>query len=185
MIGAMVATWLVPRLLAAGVPAPLALAIVVLTAIPACMVLSVAIDRVAYRPLRNAPRLAPLITAIGMSIVLQTVAMMAGLLLVHHTRLGRAMRATAGSPRIASLMGVDANRVIAATFAVGAALAALPFVLDMGGNRWVRLADFALLYVMPALGLKSWSATPGCSTSATSRSTRWARTRTRCSPRRT
>ena len=76
MVGAMVAAWLVPMLLAAGVPAPLALLLVVLAAVPVCMVLSVAIERIAYRPLRNAPRLAPLITAIGVSIVLQTVAMM-------------------------------------------------------------------------------------------------------------
>src|SRR5690606_21811254 len=42
---------------------------------------------------------------------------------------------------------------LAATVAVALALAVLPFVLGMGGNRWVRLADFALLYVMLALGL--------------------------------
>lgn len=42
-----------------------------------CAVLGVTIDRVAYQPLRNAPKLAPLITALGMSIFLQNVAMMA------------------------------------------------------------------------------------------------------------
>ncbi len=42
---------------------------------------------------------------------------------------------------------------LAATVAVALALAALPLVLGMGGNRWVRMADFALLYVMLALGL--------------------------------
>jgi branched-chain amino acid transport system permease protein len=42
---------------------------------------------------------------------------------------------------------------LAATVAVALALAVLPLVLGMGGNRWVRLADFALLYVMLALGL--------------------------------
>ncbi|NLD69848.1 MAG: branched-chain amino acid ABC transporter permease [Limnobacter sp.] len=170
MIGAMVAVTLAPKLLAAGVPAPLVLVIIVLAAIPVCMLLSVTIERVAYRPLRNAPRLAPLITAIGMSIVLQTVAMiiwkpspivfpdllpndpvpifgaslapkqililvvasslMAGLvLLVNRTKLGRAMRATAENPRIAGLMGVNANRIVAATFAIGAALAAVAGVL--------------------------------------------------------
>jgi branched-chain amino acid transport system permease protein len=46
------------------------------TAIPTCIIVSLIIERVAYRPLRNAPRLAPLITAIGVSIVLQTVAML-------------------------------------------------------------------------------------------------------------
>ncbi|MBI3144492.1 MAG: branched-chain amino acid ABC transporter permease, partial [Pseudogulbenkiania sp.] len=43
---------------------------------PACMLLGFTIERVAYRPLRNAPRLAPLITAIGLSIVLQQVAIL-------------------------------------------------------------------------------------------------------------
>ena len=47
-----------------------------LVAIPACMLLGYSIERVAYRPLRHAPRLAPLITAIGISIVLQNVAML-------------------------------------------------------------------------------------------------------------
>jgi branched-chain amino acid transport system permease protein len=45
-------------------------------AIPTCVVTSLVIERVAYRPLRGAPRLAPLITAIGVSIVLQTLAML-------------------------------------------------------------------------------------------------------------
>ena len=46
-----------------------------LVAMPVCMALGYAIERIAYRPLRHAPRLAPLITAIGVSIVLQNVAM--------------------------------------------------------------------------------------------------------------
>ncbi len=141
-----------------------------LAAIPVCVVLSLVIERVAYRPLRNAPRLAPLITAIGVSIVIQTVAMlvwgrnyltfpqlisnapievagatltitkllviilsavvMIGLMvLVNRTRLGRAMRATAENPRVAGLMGVNPNFVIAMTFAIGAALAALAGVM--------------------------------------------------------
>jgi branched-chain amino acid transport system permease protein len=140
------------------------------TAIPTCIVVSLIIERVAYRPLRNAPRLAPLITAIGVSIVLQTAAMliwgrnymtfpqllpsaplefvgaivtvtklvvvalsaliMIGLmLLVNRTRLGRAMRATAENPRVASLMGVNPNAVIMMTFAIGAALAAVAGVM--------------------------------------------------------
>ncbi len=48
----------------------------VLVAIPTCVITSLIIERVAYRPLRGAPRLAPLITAIGVSIVLQTLAML-------------------------------------------------------------------------------------------------------------
>ena len=56
----------------------------------------------------------------------QRLAMMAGLaLLVYRTRLGTAMRATAQNPQVARLMGVDVNRVIAATFIIGAALGAV------------------------------------------------------------
>jgi branched-chain amino acid transport system permease protein len=153
-----------------GLPGWFVISAALLTAIPVCVVLSLVIERVAYRPLRNAPRLAPLITAIGVSIVIQTVAMlvwgrnymtfpqllpstplefggatvtmtkllvialsalvMIGLmLLVNRTKLGRAMRATAENPRVAGLMGVNPNFVIAATFAIGAALAALAGVM--------------------------------------------------------
>jgi branched-chain amino acid transport system permease protein len=142
-----------------------------------CAVVGYTIEKVAYRPLRRAPRLAPLITAIGVSILLQTFAMiiwgrnplafpqlvstdpinvieptetgvgavismteiviivvafvvMAGLLLlVHKTKLGRAMRAIAENPNNASLMGVNPNFVISATFMIGSALAALAGVM--------------------------------------------------------
>ena len=131
-----------------------------------CAALNFSIEKVAYRPLRNAPRLAPLITAMGMSLLLQTLAMMiwkpnpkpfpallpqdpislggpvisvtqvvilittgvllAGLMyLVNSTKLGRAMRATAENPKVASLMGVKPDRVISATFVIGAVLAAV------------------------------------------------------------
>jgi branched-chain amino acid transport system permease protein len=52
------------------------LLIVLFVAIAACAMMSFYIEKLAYRPLRNAPRLAPLISAIGMSILLQTIAMM-------------------------------------------------------------------------------------------------------------
>jgi len=170
MIGAMVGVTVVMLLANSGLPGPVMLLLAVLAAVPVCVLLSLFVERVAYRPLRNAPRLAPLITAIGVSIVIQTTAMiiwkpnpivfpdllpttpveiygavlapkqilillvsatmMAGLvLLVNKTRLGRAMRATAENPRIAGLMGVNSNQVIAATFAIGAALAAVAGVL--------------------------------------------------------
>ena len=45
-------------------------------AIPVCMLVGYAMERLAYRPLRSAPRLAPLITAIGVSIILQHLAML-------------------------------------------------------------------------------------------------------------
>jgi branched-chain amino acid transport system permease protein len=77
MIGAMVAFTVITQLSGAhtGLPPLLILFIGVLVAIPACMVVGYALERVAYRPLRGAPRLAPLITAIGLSIILQHLAM--------------------------------------------------------------------------------------------------------------
>ncbi len=193
MVGAMVGVTVVTLLAPMGLPGPVLLLAAVAAAVPVCVLLSLFIERVAYRPLRNAPRLAPLITAIGVSIVLQTVAMIlwkpnplvfpdllptepvnifgallapkqililavstammtALMLLVNRTRLGRAMRATAESPRNAALMGVDANRVIAATFAIGAALAAVAGVLvAMNYN----IAQFSMGFIP---GLKAFTA---------------------------
>ena len=77
MIGAMVAYTVISSLTAAHTSLP-PLAIVLigtLAAIPVCMAVGYTLERVAYRPLRNAPRLAPLITAIGLSIILQHLAM--------------------------------------------------------------------------------------------------------------
>ncbi len=172
MIGAMTALSTIMLLKAHFPDAPGWLLLVAGTAvaIPVCVIVSLIIERVAYRPLRNAPRLAPLITAIGVSITLQTLAMMIWgrnyltfpsllpsdplsflgatvtvtkllvialsavimlglMLLVNRTKLGRAMRATAENPRVAGLMGVNPNYVIALTFAIGAALAAVAGVM--------------------------------------------------------
>jgi branched-chain amino acid transport system permease protein len=62
-------------------------------------------------------------------IVLALVCMFGLAMLVEKTRIGRAMRAVAENPRVAGLMGVDANRVIVTTFALGAALAAVAGVM--------------------------------------------------------
>lgn len=176
-----------------GLPGYVQLAVAMAGAIPACILVNVFIERVAYRRLRNAPRLAPLITAIGVSILLQATAMliwkpnplpfptllstepiniggavisqtkllllvlaalsMVGLvLLVEKTKLGRAMRATAENPRVAGLMGVDSNKVIVATFAIGAALAAVAGV--MWGATYSTIA-----FAMGALpGMKAFCA---------------------------
>ncbi len=170
MVGAMT-SWTVVTLLAdSGLPGWLLMLISLIAAVVACSVLNFAVERLAYRPLRNAPRLAPLITAMGMSLLLQTLAMiiwkpapkpyplllptapfniggavitvtqclilgvtavaLVGLsFLVNRTRLGRAMRATAENPRVAALMGVKPDRVISATFVIGAALAALTGIM--------------------------------------------------------
>ena len=71
MIGALTALTVAQALTALGLPPPLALALAAGAAILVCTALGVSIERVAYRPLRHAPRLAPLITAIGVSVLLQ------------------------------------------------------------------------------------------------------------------
>lgn len=71
MIGALVSLAVAQALAAAGLPAPVVLALALVAATAVCVALGVTIERVAYRPLRRAPRLAPLITAIGVSILLQ------------------------------------------------------------------------------------------------------------------
>jgi branched-chain amino acid transport system permease protein len=76
MVGAMVALTVLQILLAAALSPVLAVLCSLMVAVAACMALGYGIERIAYRPLRNAPRLAPLITAIGVSIVLQNLAMM-------------------------------------------------------------------------------------------------------------
>ena len=65
MIGGLTALFASKGLLSLGVPSLLALLIGILAAMVVCAVVGVLIERIAYRPLRNAPRLAPLITAIG------------------------------------------------------------------------------------------------------------------------
>ena len=193
MIGAMVAFSVIKRLADAGLPPVVVVLIGTACAVPVCMVVGYAMERLAYRPLRRAPRLAPLITAIGVSIVLQHVAMLiwsrnvlafpqiipavsftvagasvtgvqvaiigvclvimgALALLVYRTRLGRAMRATAQNPQVAALMGVDVNRVIATTFVIGAALAAVAGVLV---GTYYGLAQYTMGSV---LGLKAFAA---------------------------
>lgn len=126
-----------------------------------CGLLNVAVDRIVYKPLRNAPKLAPLVSAIGVSFIFMNVGlfwlgpadksfpellpstnllgtdalqftwkdllvviivgplMVALSVLVKGTKLGKAMRAVSQDPTAAALVGVDVDRVIAATFFIG------------------------------------------------------------------
>ncbi len=193
MIGAMVAFTVINALVPSGMPPLVIVLIGAGCAVPVCMLVGYAMERLAYRPLRHAPRLAPLITAIGVSIILQHLAllvwsrnvlafpqiiasqsyfiggaaittvqiailaicfgMMAALaVLVYRTPLGTAMRATAQNPQVAGLMGVDINRVIAATFIIGAALGAVAGVLY---GTYYGLAQYTMGSI---LGLKAFSA---------------------------
>ncbi len=143
--------------------------------------LATAVEKLAYMPLRNASRLALLLSALGMSIFLQngfmltqggdrktipvpfenltlrfgelsvnmlqimimlvTIALLIGLnVLVYKTKLGRAMRATAQDKVMAALVGINANHIISATFAIGAGLAAAAGIMvgmNYGGVQHV------------------------------------------------
>ena len=170
---AALSSWTAIGLMKEAMPGAPGWVILILAVVIACVVAAVlnfTIVKIAYRPLRNSPKLAPLITAIGMSILLQTLAMIIWkpnykayptllssepifigeavisptqvmilgvtavalailMWLVNYTRLGRAMRATAENPRVASLMGVKPDVVISATFIIGAVLAAIAGVM--------------------------------------------------------
>jgi branched-chain amino acid transport system permease protein len=170
MVGALTGWTVVTMFAGSGLPGWMLLVLAMGIAAVVCAALNFSIEKVAYRPLRNAPRLAPLITAMGMSLLLQTLAMViwkpnpkpfppllpqepfnlggpvisvtqvlilaltAVLLallmyLVNYTKLGRAMRATAENPKVAALMGVKPDKVISATFVIGAVLAAVAGIM--------------------------------------------------------
>ncbi|MGB7861559.1 MAG: branched-chain amino acid ABC transporter permease [Acidimicrobiia bacterium] len=150
----------------------LALTIVLLVAMFTSTLIAVLTERIAYRPLRTAPRLIPLITSIGVSFFLQyafaglfgvglqsfppptgvlakdffifgvpiegtkllviivsILAMIALWYFVSRTKTGRAMRAVAEDKETAGLMGINVDRTIATTFAVGGAMAGVAGLL--------------------------------------------------------
>jgi branched-chain amino acid transport system permease protein len=147
------------------------LVVLLIAAMVACGALGFTIERLAYRPLRKAPKLNILITAIGVSLFLEysgqvvfgadpkvfphvmqdsilidyagvqlraldvtvlavTVAMMLALnYLIYHTKAGRAMRAISTNAAVASMLGVNTDRIISFTFILGSALAGVGSVL--------------------------------------------------------
>lgn len=146
-------------------------AFLLLAAMVGCALLGMAIERFAYRPLRNAPKLNLLITAIGVSLLLQysgqtifgadpkvfpqvlentalfsigdlqfkslditvfvvTLLMMVILnFLIFKTKVGMGMRAVSQNLPVASMMGVNPDKIIAMTFLIGSALAGVGSVL--------------------------------------------------------
>ena len=147
------------------------LGIVLIVAMLSSMIVAILLERIAYRPLRRAPRLVPLITAIGASLfisnsvrglygeqvkaypsipalegridilgipILKTqaivivtafVLMLVLFWFVNRTRTGRAMRAVSEDKDTAALMGINVDRTISTTFAIGGLLAGAAGVL--------------------------------------------------------
>jgi branched-chain amino acid transport system permease protein len=135
------------------------------------MIVAILLERIAYRPLRGAPRLVPLITAIGASLFLQYTArgfygsgvraypnwglfdgsiqlgpltvpldnavvilsalglMLALYFFINRTRTGRAMRAVSEDKDVAAMMGINVDRIIVTTFAIGGLLAGAAGIL--------------------------------------------------------
>ena len=86
-------------------------------------------------------------------IFLSSIALMAGLLwLVHNTKVGTAMRATAENQKVAGLMGIDINKIIAITFAIGSGLGAIAGVMVASNYGQAHY------YMGFMLGLKAFTA---------------------------
>ena len=156
---------LISYLAAQGLHPYICLGLALVLSMGYCALMAMAVERLAYKPLRQASRLAALLSALGMSIFLQnglmltqgvydkpypteitaggfewglisvsymqifivvlTIVLLIALnLLVFKTRIGKAMRATSQDKVMAALVGINSNRVIATTFAIGAGLAA-------------------------------------------------------------
>ena len=171
----------------------LSLLIVILVSAGVSSSIALLLERIAYRPLRNAPRLVPLITAIGASFFLQytfrgffgsslkgypemtifegawfiwgirifktqaTVILGAFILMlilygiVQRTKIGKAMRSVSEDKEAAALMGIDVDRTIATTFALGGAAA------GMAGILYLLLFPVAHFYMGFFPGLKAFT----------------------------
>ena len=146
-------------------PSPMGFCVAMFVAMLFCALLGLSIERLAYRPLRNAPRLNSLITAIAVELILQNlmrvlpfvgpnprqfptisvkpvnfgdvsidgikalviigsvVLMFALTFLVNYTKTGKAMRSVSYDMQASSLMGINVNKTIGITFAIGSVLA--------------------------------------------------------------
>lgn len=170
------------------------LVIVTVAAVLTSMAVALLTERVAYRPLRRAPRLVPLITAIGASffwqyffrglfgseikpfpvpailegwitiagitflkvrfvtLVASLIALILLYLFIMKTKTGKAIRAVAEDKDVATLMGIDVDRTIAMTFAVGAGMAGVAAIL------WALVFRQAHFYMGFVPGIKAFTA---------------------------
>jgi len=165
MIGGFIALISFLILVSIGLTAvPVILLIVLLVSMAITALYGWTVERIAYRPLRHSFRLAPMLSAIGMSFVVQlsnvqiivvitTVVLLAIFTwLVARTRLGRDMRACEQDQTMAALLGVDVDRTISMTFVIGAALAAVAGMMYL---LYYGLVDFFMGFVA---GIKAFTA---------------------------
>ena len=171
MVGAFGAYYIARALGIDAQPGIASLVILLVSSMVACSLLGLVNERLAYRPLRNSPKLNILITAIGVSLFLEysgqavfgadpkvfpevmtdytlttifgvdlksfdltvlgvSILSMLGLeFLIYKTKLGKAMRAVSANASVASMLGMNPDRIIAFTFVVGSALAGIGSVL--------------------------------------------------------
>lgn len=192
MVGAYTLFYTIPLMIAHGMPAWLS----VLIAIAVCVFVGVAVEVIAYRPVRGAGSMSALITALAMSVFLENLAMVLfganpksvpaifelpsieflgaklqckylltigiGLLMmislqlfVKKTKLGKAMRAVPQDKEASTLMGINVNKIITITFAIGSGLAAVAALMycstyprcttDMGSIMGIKAFIAAVL----------------------------------------
>ena len=192
MVGAYTLFYTIPLMVAHGMPAWLS----VLLAVVICVCVGVAVEIIAYRPVRGAGSMSALITALAMSVFLENLAMVLfganpksvpaifdlpsidflgaklqckylltigiGLLMmlllqffVKKTRLGKAMRAVPQDKEASTLMGINVNKIITITFAIGSGLAAVAALMycstyprcttDMGSIMGIKAFIAAVL----------------------------------------
>lgn len=192
MVGAYTIFYTVPLMVAQGMPAWLSVFVAVLV----CVLVGVAVEQIAYKPVRNSGSISALITALAMSLFLENLAMVLfggdpktvpkifdlplatifgakvqlkylltlgigiGIMvvmnvLIHTTRIGKAMRAVPQDRQAAEIVGIDVNRIITVTFAIGCALAAVAALMyvstyprcttDMGSMMGIKAFIAAVL----------------------------------------
>lgn len=181
-------------LIPAGVSPVLAIMLALFAAMLVCALYGFTIEKLAYRPLRHAPRLSPLISALGVSIFLQNfimiaqgtrdkvfphlfattisfelfsvrisliqIAILLGCvllmltlhLIIQHTRIGTAMRATAQDKTAAALCGIHVDHIISVTFVIGSILAGAAGVMIA---MYYGLVNYSIGYLV---GIKAFTA---------------------------
>lgn len=194
MVGSFAAYYVARYLGLESHPGLVSFSVLILAAMITCSILGVLIEKLAYRPLRKSPKINVLITAIGVSLLLEysgqiifgadpkvfpevivdttlitigqltlksfevtvlivsLIAMIALHFFINKTLTGKAMRAVSANANVASMLGVNVNKIISLTFIVGSSLAGVGSILV--GMKYPKIEP--LMGVM--IGLKAFVA---------------------------